>query len=82
MLILPISSPNKCQFFAKIQIFFEIFHFFRIKYPEVFIKSVFAKNEAVVNARDGAGRTPLWYAQDEGHTKIAELLLKRGKALK
>ena len=33
---------------------------------------------ANVNARDGAGRTPLSYAQDEGHTKIAELLHRQG----
>ncbi len=33
---------------------------------------------ANVKARDGAGRTPLWYAQDEGHTEIVELLRKHG----
>jgi ankyrin repeat protein len=33
---------------------------------------------ANVNARDGAGRTPLWYAKDEGNTEVVELLLKHG----
>jgi len=33
---------------------------------------------ADVTARDGDGRTPLWYAQDEGHTEIIELLRKHG----
>jgi ankyrin repeat protein len=33
---------------------------------------------ANVNARDGAGRTPLSYAKEEGHTEIAEMLLKHG----
>jgi len=34
MLILPISSPNKCQFLRKYNYFLTIFHFFRIKYTE------------------------------------------------
>ena len=33
---------------------------------------------ANVNARDGFGRTPLFYAQNQGRTKIVELLLKHG----
>ena len=34
MLILPISRPNKCRFFAKIQIFIEIFSVKSVKYTE------------------------------------------------
>jgi len=33
---------------------------------------------ANVNVRDGDNRTPLWYAQDEGYTEVAELLRRRG----
>jgi imidazolonepropionase-like amidohydrolase len=33
---------------------------------------------ADVDARDGAGRIPLWYAEKEGHTEIVELLRKHG----
>jgi len=33
---------------------------------------------ANVNARDGDSRTLLWYAQNEGHTEIVELLRKHG----
>ena len=33
---------------------------------------------ANVNARDGFGRTPLFYAQNQGRTKIVELLRKHG----
>ena len=33
---------------------------------------------ANVNARDGFGRTPLFYAQYQGRTKIVELLRKHG----
>jgi len=33
---------------------------------------------ADVTARDGDGRTPLWYAQDEGYAEIAELLREHG----
>ncbi|MEJ2700924.1 MAG: ankyrin repeat domain-containing protein [Sedimentisphaerales bacterium] len=33
---------------------------------------------ANVNARDGGDRTPLLYAQDQGHTEIVELLKKHG----
>jgi len=33
---------------------------------------------ANVNARDGSGRTPLFYAQYQGRTKIVELLRKHG----
>jgi len=33
---------------------------------------------ANVNARDGSGRTPLFYAQHQGRTKIVELLRKHG----
>jgi len=38
-------------------------------------RAVSAKG-ADVTARDGDSRTPLWYAQDEGHTEIVELLRK------
>jgi ankyrin repeat protein len=34
--------------------------------------------KANINPRDGDGRTPLWYAQQEGHTEIVELLKKHG----
>jgi ankyrin repeat protein len=33
---------------------------------------------ANVNARNGASRTPLWYAKDKGDTEIVELLCKHG----
>ncbi|MHC4708084.1 MAG: ankyrin repeat domain-containing protein, partial [Planctomycetota bacterium] len=34
--------------------------------------------DADVDIRDVYGRTPLWYAQREGYTEIAELLSKHG----
>ncbi|GAG08970.1 unnamed protein product, partial [marine sediment metagenome] len=49
--------------------------------------AVFGHNEIVelliakganVNARDDFGRTPLFYAQNRGRTKIVELLRKHG----
>jgi ankyrin repeat protein len=33
---------------------------------------------ANVNERSGSDRTPLWYAQEGGHTEIVELLRKHG----
>jgi ankyrin repeat protein len=33
---------------------------------------------ANVNAQDGDNRTPLWYAKQQGHTEIVELLKKYG----
>lgn len=34
-----------------------------------------------VNAQDGDGRTPLWWATEEGHEAVMRLLLKKGSAL-
>ena len=33
---------------------------------------------ANVNAKDGDGLTPIWYAKDEVHAEIVELLLEHG----
>ncbi|MCJ1385017.1 hypothetical protein MMC17_008135 [Xylographa soralifera] len=34
-----------------------------------------------VNVEDGDGRTPLWWATEEGHDTVVRLLLKKGAAL-
>lgn len=45
------------------------------------VKLLLEHPDIYVNVEDGDGRTPLWWAANEGHDAVARLLLKKGAAL-